>query len=86
MPQLDGIGATERITLDVAESGNNNIHSRGAGLFKESQAAGAGRLCKALFPTSFRHHTEVNEAHKKRSTLLYNLKTEDTSPENPKVK
>jgi len=83
MPQLDGIGATERITLDVAESAVIIISIQGEqDYLRKAMAAGAGEYLVKPFSSNELSDTirRVNEAHKKRSTLLYNLKTEDTSP------
>jgi pilus assembly protein CpaE len=83
MPNLDGIGATEKITLDVAESAVIIISIQGEqDYLRKAMAAGAGDYLVKPFSSNELADTirRVNEAHKKRNTLLYNLKVEDLSP------
>ncbi|MGI5860348.1 MAG: AAA family ATPase [Tepidanaerobacteraceae bacterium] len=83
MPNLDGIGATEQITLDVAESAIIIISIQGEqDYLRKAMAAGAGDYLVKPFSSDELSDTirRVNEAHKKRSSLLYNLKMEDISP------
>ncbi|HHX50259.1 MAG TPA: response regulator/pilus assembly protein [Clostridia bacterium] len=87
MPHLDGIGATGQITLDVAESAVIIISIQGEqDYLRKAMAAGAGDYLVKPFSSNELSDTirRVNEAHKKRSTLLSNLKGGDlSSPAKP---
>ncbi|MBO8137539.1 MAG: response regulator [Desulfotomaculum sp.] len=82
MPQLDGIGATEQITMETPECAIIIVSIQGESEYlRKAMTAGAREYLVKPFSASELADTirRVNELHKKRNIHLLNTKQQETS-------